>query len=239
MSTVHSYTNDQPIHDFPHKGTCGRARAGCREHDPHHDGRGHRGSASCCPSSRASSTASPSACPPPMSPSSTSRPELGQARPRSRAVNDRVPGGGGRTAARDPRRDRRGSWSRWTSTAIPTPRSSICRPRRSSTAISSRCSPGTTNEWGYSSRVRDLIRLIGKTPLGPWGSSPSSRWISRGAGSFLRADLNAPLEGGRDRRRHPIERRSCRRSSTRLKAGSDGSCWPLHLGRPKGTPDPE
>jgi len=27
MTTVHSYTNDQPIHDFPHKDLAGRARA--------------------------------------------------------------------------------------------------------------------------------------------------------------------------------------------------------------------
>ena len=47
-STVHSYTNDQPIHDFPHK-DCARARA-AREHDPHDDRRCHRGRPRCCPS---------------------------------------------------------------------------------------------------------------------------------------------------------------------------------------------
>ena len=43
-STVHSYTNDQPIHDFPHK-DLRRARAGALSHDPHHHRRRDRGGA--------------------------------------------------------------------------------------------------------------------------------------------------------------------------------------------------
>jgi glyceraldehyde 3-phosphate dehydrogenase len=60
-STVHSYTNDQKIHDFPHK-DLRRARAGAVNMIPT--------LASCCPTSRASSTASRSACRPSTSPSS-------------------------------------------------------------------------------------------------------------------------------------------------------------------------
>ena len=41
-STVHSYTNDQPIHDFPHK-DLRRARAGAVSMIPDHHGRGDRG----------------------------------------------------------------------------------------------------------------------------------------------------------------------------------------------------
>jgi glyceraldehyde 3-phosphate dehydrogenase len=39
MTTIHSYTNDQPILDFPHK-DLRRARAARDQHDPHHHRRG-------------------------------------------------------------------------------------------------------------------------------------------------------------------------------------------------------
>ena len=38
MTTIHSYTNDQKILDFPHK-DLRRARAGARVDHPHHDRR--------------------------------------------------------------------------------------------------------------------------------------------------------------------------------------------------------
>ena len=41
-STVHSYTNDQPVHDFPHK-DLRRARAAAVSMIPDHHGRGDRG----------------------------------------------------------------------------------------------------------------------------------------------------------------------------------------------------
>ena len=43
MTTIHSYTNDQNVLDFPHK-DLRRARAAALEHDPHHHRRrqGHR-----------------------------------------------------------------------------------------------------------------------------------------------------------------------------------------------------
>ena len=43
MTTIHSYTNDQNVLDFPHK-DLRRARAAALEHDPHHHrrGQGHR-----------------------------------------------------------------------------------------------------------------------------------------------------------------------------------------------------
>ena len=69
-STVHSYTNDQNVHDFPHK-DLRRARAARREHDPDHDRRGHGRRSRAAASSRASSTASRSASRPSTCRSST------------------------------------------------------------------------------------------------------------------------------------------------------------------------
>ena len=69
MTTVHSYTGDQRLLDFPHK-DLRRARAACAFDDAHHHRRGQGRFAWCCPSWPASSTAWRFACPPPTSPSS-------------------------------------------------------------------------------------------------------------------------------------------------------------------------
>src|SRR5438034_1323446 len=70
-STVHSYTNDQPIHDFPHK-DLRRARAGAVSMIPTTTGAA-TAVGLVLPELRASWTASPSACRRPTSRSWTSR----------------------------------------------------------------------------------------------------------------------------------------------------------------------
>ena len=55
---------------------------------------------------------------------------------------------------------------------------------------------------------------------------------------FLRADFNAPLDGGRRHRRHAADRRRCPPSATRSSAGAS-VVLASHLGRPKGKPDPK
>ena len=69
MTTIHAYTGDQPTLDRRHKDLY-RARAAAMSMIPTSTGPPRR-SARCCPTSRASSTARPSACPRPTSRPST------------------------------------------------------------------------------------------------------------------------------------------------------------------------
>ena len=159
-STVHSYTNDQPIHDFPHK-DLRRARAGA---------------VSMIPTTTGAATAVGLVLPKlkgkldgiairvPTINVSVVDLTVELEKPASVGRRERrVPRGGGRQAQGDPRRHRRGAGVRATSTATPTRRSSTCRRRRSSTATLVKVLAWYDNEWGYSCRVRDLIRYIAKS----------------------------------------------------------------------------
>ena len=70
MSTIHAYTNDQVILDTVHS-DLRRARAAADEHHPHEHRRGAGGGAGAARTWTASSTAWPTACPQPPSPSWT------------------------------------------------------------------------------------------------------------------------------------------------------------------------
>ena len=70
MTTIHSYTNDQVILDFPHK-DLRRARAAALSMIPTSTGAAKALKLVMPETARASSTASPSASPPPTSRSST------------------------------------------------------------------------------------------------------------------------------------------------------------------------
>ena len=92
------------------------------------------------------------------------------------------------------------------------------------------------NEWGYSSRVRDLIRYIGKIAVAePRRSCPSSRWTSAGRRVFLRADFNVPLEGGAGHRRHAAHRGAADHPALRSSAAPP-SCSPRTSAVPRAGP---
>ena len=135
------YTNDQPVHDFPHK-DLRRARAAAVSMIPTTTGAATRGRAGAAQAQgQARRHRHPGA----------DHQRVG-GRPRCRAREAglggrrerRVPRGGVRNAPRHPGRDARRSWSPPTSTATRTRRSSTRRRRRRSRGTWSRCWPGTT-----------------------------------------------------------------------------------------------
>ena len=140
-STVHSYTNDQKIHDFPHK-DLRRARAAA---------------VSMIPTTTGAATAVGLVLPklkgkldgiairvPTINVSVVDLTAELEKPATVAGGQRRVPRGGGRHAARGSSTPPTRSSCRSTSTATPLARSSTCRRRRSSTATWSRCSPGTT-----------------------------------------------------------------------------------------------
>ncbi len=159
-STVHSYTNDQKIHDFPHK-DLRRARAAA---------------VSMIPTTTGAAKAVGLVLPqlkgkldgiairvPTVNVSVVDLTVELKKTATVRGGERGVPRGGGRHACKGhPRRHRRGAGVESTSTA--TPHSSIVD--LPSTALVDgnmvKVLAWYDNEYGYSSRVRDLIRFIGK-----------------------------------------------------------------------------
>ena len=130
-STVHSYTNDQTIHDFPHK-DLRRARAGAVNMIPTTTGRRHgRRPGAAEAEGQAGRHRHPRAHHQRLGRRSHRRAgEAGDGRGGER----RVPRGGGRARSRASWTPPTRSWCRATSTATPTPRSWTCRRPRSWTA---------------------------------------------------------------------------------------------------------
>ena len=176
-STVHSYTNDQPIHDFPHK-DLRRARAGA---------------VSMIPTTTGAATAVGLVLPElkgkldgiairvPTANVSVVDLTVELAKPATGRAGQRgLPGGGRRAASRAFSTPPTRSWCRWTSTATRTPRSWTCRRRRWWTATSSRCLPGTTTS-GVTPAACGTSSGTWPDRCSPdWPSSASRRSISPG-----------------------------------------------------------
>jgi hypothetical protein len=129
-STVHSYTNDQKIHDFPHK-DLRRARAGAVNMIPTTTGRPRRRPGAAEAEGQARRHRHPRAHHQRVGRRSHRRAgEAGDGRGGER----RVSRGGGGLAQGHPDAPPTRSWCRATSTATPTPRSWTCRRPRSWTA---------------------------------------------------------------------------------------------------------
>ena len=159
-STVHSYTNDQPIHDFPHK-DLRRARAGAVSMIPTTTGRGHRGRPGAA---RAQGQARRHRHPRAHRQRVGGRPhrragEAGDGRRRSTTRSARRPRARSRASSTPPTR----SWCRCDFNG--NPHSSIVD--LPSTAVVDgnlvKVLAWYDNEWGYSCRVRDLIRYMAKS----------------------------------------------------------------------------
>ena len=158
MTTIHAYTQDQNLQDGPHK-DLRRARAAALNIVPDLDRRRQGRSAWCCPSSRASSTASRCACRcrparPPTSPSRpAARPPSTRSTPRSRPPP--------RARSRAILELHRGP-DRLHATSSPTRRSCIFDAGLTKVIGNQVKVVGWyDNEWGYSNRLVDLVALVG------------------------------------------------------------------------------
>jgi glyceraldehyde 3-phosphate dehydrogenase len=160
MTTIHAYTNDQNLLDGPHK-DLRRARAAALNIDPDDDRcrQGHR--ARACPSSRASSTATRCACPPPPARPPTSPSRLKPRDHQVEEVNAIV-----KAAAEGPLK----GFLKYTedpivSMDIVTDPSSCIFDSGLTKVIGNQVKVvgWYDNEWGYSNRLVDLVNLVGKS----------------------------------------------------------------------------
>ena len=158
MTTIHAYTSDQNLLDGPHR-DLRRARAAALSIIPTSTVPRRR-SAWSCPSSRASSTATPCACRP-----RPARPPTSPSRPAARRRSRRST----RSSRRPPRAPLKG-FLKYTedpivSADIVTDPSSCIFDAGLTKVIGNQVKVvgWYDNEWGYSNRLIDLVVLVGKS----------------------------------------------------------------------------
>ena len=159
MTTIHAYTQDQNLQDAPAQGPAPRPRRR-DQHRPDLAPARPRRSAWCCPSSRASSTATRCACPsrparPPTSPSPRhARPRVDEVKAAYRAAAD-GPLKGILTYTEDP----------IVSSDIVTDPASCIFDAGLTKVIGNQVKVvgWYDNEWGYSNRLVDLTALVGSS----------------------------------------------------------------------------
>ena len=160
MTTIHSYTNDQTVLDIPHrKGDLRRARAAAVNMIPSTHRRGQGARRGHSRSSRASSTARRSACPPWTSASSISRFET------EKAVTKEAIHAAMKAAAEGPMKgilDVRRRAARLERLTSASPHSSIFDATMTQVLGDrfAKVFAWYDNEWGFSNRMVELTQLV-------------------------------------------------------------------------------
>jgi len=158
MLTIHAYTQDQNLQDGPHKDPR-RARAAALNIIPTTTGAA-KSIGKICRSSSAKLDGYSIRVPTPVGSLTDLTVRVGRDTT-AEEINGLLPEGGERTAGRDPAATPRIRWSPPTSSRPGRPASSTRCLTKVVDGGTSRCSAGTTHEWGFSNRLVDTTLMIG------------------------------------------------------------------------------